>query len=77
MKRKNRKIACVALAVVLISGGLGLILLAAIGVKVATEGNLPELTTLLPGFCTLLAVMASSIIVMLLTLPKENYRHRR
>lgn len=72
---KNKGIlARIALAVLLISGLLGILILIAVGAKTAvgTALMIPGGKALLPSFCVLMAVMAVSLIVMVLAIPKKR-----
>lgn len=74
MMRGNRKVACGALAISLISGILGLAYLITLGVK---ESGLTEVTGMpfseaFPALGALAAVMVFSTLIMILALPKKK-----
>lgn len=72
--RNRGKLAGIALAVNVICGILGLGFLAALGVKAAgsTALVMPYSAAVLPAFGILLAVMAVSMMIMVIAIPKKR-----
>lgn len=70
--RKGGKLACISLAVTVVSGLLGLAYLISSGVKEITSAGSVGLDRMLPAFYLILAVMFVSTVVMVIALSKRK-----